>query len=309
MTPLDLLALLRATFAEFRRDKCTQLAAGVAYYVLLSLFPLVIFGVSVLGVVLRDDERRQDFIDSVIEALPLNTIEEAQDGVPPQSGVQTELERNLRDAMDSVRGFGLLGAVSLLATLWAATGMFGAIRNALDRAWNVAEPKRNFLAGKLVDLMMAGGIGLLLSVSIALTTSISIARSAANYGPFPSDLSVVWQTAGIATSLAVTFAALMALYRLVPDSDEPRWSTVWPGAALGAAGWEALKYGFSLYVENFGSYNQVYGTLGTVVVFLFWSWLVASITLFGAELSAEYGRRRRADRSDRGRLRRASGLA
>ncbi len=145
----------------------------------------------------------------------------------------------------------------------------------------------------------------LLLVSIALTTVLSIARNVSDFGFLTSQLAVLWQLAGISISMAFTFAALMVLYRFVPDSSEPIWRTVWPGAAFAAASQEVLKFGFSLYVVNLGDYNQVYGTLGTVVLFLFWSWLAAVIVLFGAELNAEYGRMRR----ERGRRLRASTMA
>ena len=143
MNPLILVrgafGLAKATILHFLADKCTHLAAGVAYYVLLSLFPLVIFVVSILGIVLTDDARREQFIDDVIQALPLEAVEAEQtaDGAP----AQTQLERSLRGAMNGVRGFSLVGLLGLAGTLWAASGMFGAIHTALDLAWRVDEPK------------------------------------------------------------------------------------------------------------------------------------------------------------------------
>lgn len=287
----SLFELFRAAFADFQHDKCTHLAAGVAYYVLLSIFPLFIFAVSMLGVVLQDDSRREEFIDDLISALPLEAVEQAEGGEAPQgAGSMTELERNLRDAVDGVQGFSFVGLLGLAGTLWAASGMFAAIRNALDLAWDVEEPGRGFVKKKLVDFAMIGGIGLLFVSSIALTTLVAVVRNVAD---FPAELAVLWQLAGTAISLALTFAAVMVLFRFVPDTNEPTLRTIWPGALVGALGFEALKFGFSIYVENFGNYNEVYGTIGTVVVFLFWAWLLTVIVLFGAELSAEYGRRKR----------------
>ncbi len=283
-----LFSLFRAAAIDFQRHKCTLLAAGVAYYVLLSLFPLAIFAVSLLGIAFQDDERRMDFIDDIIEALPLESIEEAEgaDGAP----AETRLERNLRDAMNSVSGFSVVGLVGLVGALWAASGMFGAMRNALDQAWGVKEPKRNFMRAKLVDFTMIGAIGVLFIASIAVTALLSVARNVAGLGVLTSELSIVFQVAGLAASVGLTFTALAILFRFVPDSREPEWNNVWPGALVGALGFEGLKFGFSIYLENFGNYNEVYGTLGTVVVFLFWSWVVGAIVLFAAELSAEYGR-------------------
>lgn len=291
--------LAKATWKEFLHDKCTHLAAGVAYYILLSVFPLFIFAVSILGLVLQDDSRRQQFIDELISQLPLDAVESVEqaprsDGQPTavnaDGRVTTELELNMRDAINGLQGFSLLGLVGLAGTLWAASGMFAAMRNALDMAWDVEQPQRNFVLQKVTDFTMIGGIGLVFVMSIALTGAVSVARSVADLTPLGRELPLMWQGVGIAISLVTTFTALMLLYRFVPDSREPTWSTIWPGAVLAAIGWEVLKNGFSIYIANFSNYDEVYGTIGTVVVFLFWAWLLNVIVLLGAEFAAEYGR-------------------
>ena len=285
----EALGLGKATILNFLSDKCTHLAAGVAYYVLLSLFPLVIFVVSILGIVLTDDARRARFIDDVIAALPLEAVEAGQtaDGAP----AQTQLEKNLRDAMNGVQGFSFIGVLGLVATLWAASGMFGAIRTALDLAWRVDEPNRAYLRRKLVDFAMLGGLGVFFACTLLATAALSILQ-ASDVLPFAGELP--WQLAGHAISRGLALFAFMVLYWLVPDTTASRTRTIWPGALLATVLLWALNNGFGVYVRNLGNYNDVYGTLGAVVVFLFWAYLAAAIILLGAELAAEYGRRRAA---------------
>ena len=286
MRILEIPALLFVALRDFMRNRCTHIAAGIAYYFLLSIFPLAIVAVSVIGMLLTQGQR-QDFIDGVIAQLPLKAI-----GIAGQDpGTVTELERNLRNAMEEVQGLTPLTFIALAGTLWASSGVFGSLRSGLDVAWNVQERRRNFIKGKLVDLAMMAVLGVLFAASLMLTAMVSIARNAADFGPLTAELAGVWQVTGTAISTSLTFIGLVLLYRYVPDTDQSRLRTVWPGALLAAIGIEALKFGLSVYVENFGSYNQVYGTLGAVVIFLFWAWLSAVIILFGAEVTAEYSRR------------------
>ena len=91
--------------------------------------------------------------------------------------------------------------------------------------------------------------------------------------------------------LSLAFVAFIVVYWLVPDTPASRPRVVWPGALLATVLLWALNNGFGFYVRNFGNYNEVYGTLGAVVVFLFWTYLAAVIILLSSELAAEYGRR------------------
>ncbi len=208
--------MLRTTLASFQRHNSSALAAGVAYYTLLSLFPLLIFAVSVLGVVMQDDARRREFTDDIISALPFEAVE--SDAGAGAEGATTELERNVRDAVDGVNGFSAVGLLGLAGTVWAASGLFATIRRALDIAWGVEEASRGIVHNKLVDVAMIAGIGLLLLASFALTTLVAIVRNVAG---LPPELAALWQIAGTAITFGLTFAALMVMFRFVPDTDDP----------------------------------------------------------------------------------------
>ena len=93
----------------------------------------------------------------------------------------------------------------------------------------------------------------------------------------------------IMASFAVVFGVYLMMYRFVPSS-EAKVRTVWVGALVAAPGFEALEYGFSVYVDHFAHFDRVYGSLGAVVAFLFFVYLNASVFLFGAEVASEYAR-------------------
>jgi len=157
----DTVLLFRRTFQEFREDYCTQLAAGISYYVLFSIFPMTIFVVSISGLVLTDDSIRADVIERLFEVLPLSDGEGREDLEKAIDGVATSLSA--------------IGLISVFGLLWAASGMMGAIRHGLDMAWDT-DFRRPFLRAKLVDLFMVTAVGLLVGLSIGATVFLQVAR-------------------------------------------------------------------------------------------------------------------------------------
>ena len=130
--------------------------------------------------------------------------------------------------------------------------------------------------------------------TLGLTIVAGLARSGVSHLPGP--LGGLTPVAGAAVSALVflgsatlLFATFAFLYRLVPAAPT-HLRGVWPGALAAALGFEALQFGFSIYVSHFGHYNKVYGSLGAVVAFMFFIYLASMVFLFGAEVAAEYPR-------------------
>ncbi|HJN91733.1 MAG TPA: YihY/virulence factor BrkB family protein [Dehalococcoidia bacterium] len=275
----DIVVLLRRTFQEFREDHCTQLAAGISYYVLFSIFPLTILAVSISGLVLTDDSIRADVVEELFEILPLSDGEGRED-----------LER----AIDGVAtGLSAIGLFSILGLLWAASGMMGAIRHGLDMAWDT-DFRRPFLRAKLIDLFMVTAVGLLVGLSIATTFFLQVARRvsdslSSHLGPLGDGAAVGFEVLAIFVPLIISFVAFLFIYKVVP-SVRTRWGEIWPGALLAAVLFELVKNGFALYLRYFGNYDAVYGSLGAVVAFLFFVFVGANILLLGAEMAAEWPR-------------------
>ena len=184
-------------------DRLGQHAAGIAYRVLFSLAPLAIVLVSIVGVVLQDDVRRQDVIDEIVSWLPVteegsNTVEEAITRLAsPTSAV---------------------GLVSLLLFFWASTGMMGALRTGLEAALKV-DQRRPAVRGKLVDVLLVAGAGALVIVMIAVAVAAQVVTrfvdSAANVVGFEGGLLAELLRAGV--PLVVSTVVVMLLYRFVPS--------------------------------------------------------------------------------------------
>jgi len=275
----DTVLLFRRTFQEFREDYCTQLAAGISYYVLFSIFPMTIFVVSISGLVLTDDSIRADVIERLFEVLPLSDGEGREDLEKAIDGVATSLSA--------------IGLISVFGLLWAASGMMGAIRHGLDMAWDT-DFRRPFLRAKLVDLFMVTAVGLLVGLSIGATVFLQVARRvsdslASNLGALGEGATLAFEAVALFIPLTISFVAFLFIYKVVP-SVRTRWVAIWPGALLAAVLFEVVKNGFAFYLRNFGNYDAVYGSLGAVVAFLFFVFVSANILLLGAEMAAEWPR-------------------
>lgn len=245
----------RAAARAFSSGDGSQFAAAIAYRVLLSLFPLALLVASIVGLLLQDDERRADVAAEITDRVPL--LEDA--GIDLDAALSTSPE-----------SLGLLGALGLVALLWSASGMMAALRIALN-APSPSEQRRTYVRGKLIDLLLVAIVNVVVVVSLSLTLLTPLVS-----WPWESSLA-----AGFVARTIVVFVGLAALYRLVPAS-RPSWRAAVVGASLAAIGLLILEEGFSVYATHFADYDAVYGSLATVVAFLIFIYLSATVVLLGA---------------------------
>jgi membrane protein len=260
---------LPSAVEDLFRDRCPQYAASIAYRVLFSLFPLTIVLVSIFGLVLQDDELRQSVIDELIDFLPVS-----EEG-------QADVESSIEGIASPLSAIGL---VSLVALLWGASGMMAAIRIGLEAALKV-DRGRPAAHAKAVDFILVGIIGMLVLIVVGLSI----------VGSFVSrlieDLSE-WAGVGTpsflllreAVQLVLIGVTALLLYRYVPAGTLRRPAAL-AGAIVTAVGiWGAAKV-LALLFGNFSGYNVIYGSLASVMTFLFFVYVVALILLFGAEFA------------------------
>jgi membrane protein len=263
---LAFIVLRRAT-ANFLDDRATQMAAGISYFALFSLFPFTLLVFSVFGLVLRDEDLKARVLDAIV------------DGIPVEAG-------SVEDALVALADQGTtIGLVALLGTLWSASALATALRSALNVAFEV-EQRRPLVRGKLIDFTILPALGLLFLGSLVLTTVWRVAQAEVDDLGVFGELTWLWELGAIGIAGLSSFLAFLFLYWLLPNG-ALRLRFLWPGALVAAVGFEAAKLGFTLYLANFGNYDAVYGSLGGVIVFLFWVYLSANIMLFGAEVAAE----------------------
>lgn len=252
---------------NFAEDRGTQMAAAISYYTLFSLLPLLILTIAIFGLVLRDESLQQRVIDNLIEALPI---------LPDD--VNSVVTGTIESAPE-------LALISLLGAIWTSGALSAALRTALNVAFE-ARRTRPALRGKLIDYALLPILGLPMLGSIVLSAAWQIIRQRTENLPLATNFEWVWDAATLATSLMLSFLAFSLLYWLAPNR-RVRFRYLWPGALFAAVAFEALKYGFTVYLTNFANYEVVYGALGGVVVLLFWVFLSANILILGAEIANE----------------------
>jgi membrane protein len=267
--------IFKRTFGQLKSDNVPIVAAGVAFYVFLALVPAIVAVVSVYGLVADPvDVERQ--LGTLLTALPQDAA-----GL-----VQTQVEAITAQGRTSL-GFGLV--VSVLAALFAASKGMQALVVALNIAYD-EEETRGFLALR--------GLAVGLTVGLAAAAVVGVGGMVLA-GNLASALGTVGEIAiGVLRwPILGAFAVLMlaVLYRYSPDRDAPAWRWVSPGALLATVLWLVGSVAFAVYVNNFGKYNETYGTLGAVVVLLLWLLLTAYVIILGAELDAESERQTRRD--------------
>lgn len=251
----------------------TQLAAGMAYYALLSVFPTAIVFAAGAGFILDDPGARNDVVDYLLRELPLSEgsgrddIESLLDGVTANSGT--------------------LGVIGFLALMVSASALISAARNSVNVAFE-EDQRRGALRGKGLDLLLVLGLGVLFALSFATTlvTQLDISFDDDTIG---SAIQSILDTTGTFLPLVLTAFVFGVLYRVLP-SGRPPLRDVWPGVVFAAIGYELLKRGFSFYLENFANYSAVYGSLGAVIAFMFFVFLASIVFLVGAEMAAIWPR-------------------
>lgn len=262
---------------EFLEDRCVQMSAAISYWALFSVFPLAILSVAVLGLVLRDEARRADLLSTLLDYVPLSD----------------EGERELEMLLESVTsGKSTLGFLGLIGLVWTASGLMGAIRDAVNVAWDTRT--RPPLRGKLLDIGMVIVVAVGVLASVGLTIAVRLAGEAGGElgGLLGAGASTAVKALALAIPVALTFATSAFLYRVLP-AVHVTLGQIWPGALVSAVGFEAAKYAFAFYLQNFGRYNAIYGSIGAVIAVLFFVYIAANIFLLGAEVASEWPRAKR----------------
>ncbi len=261
--------ILKRAWAETQRDMILLLAAGVAFYGFLSLFPAMIAAVTVWGLV-AEPETVAEQAEWVTQVLPPDAA----------SLVTGQMEAIIGQPQRSM-GLGLVVALAL--ALWSASAGVTNLIQALNVAYD-EEETRSFVRRKLLALGMTLGAVLFAVVAIGLIAVVPLLLEHVLPSGGVSVIVQIGRWVGLVVGL---IAALAVLYRWAPDRSAPRLSWVSVGAVSGTVVWVLASAGFSLYASNFASYSKTYGALAGVAVLMLWLWITALIVLVGAEINAE----------------------
>jgi membrane protein len=261
--------VVRRSFKESSADNMPILAGGVAFAAFLAVFPALIAAVSLYGL-LADPSQVARQVEDLAAGLPQET---------------QPLIRGQVEAVASTSGGALtLGLVfSLLVALWTASSGTASLMTAINIAYDEKET-RGFLKLRAIALALTLGAIVFVLLTVALVTVVPPLLDALQLGLVGR---IVTQVVRWVLLIGLIVVALAVAYWIAPDRDPARFSWVSPGAVVAAALWLLGTLAFSLYVNNFGSYNKTYGALAGVVVLMLWLYLTSYIVLLGAEINAE----------------------
>jgi membrane protein len=281
-SPTDLggrswLGTLKRTVKEFKRDNLTDWAAALTYYGILAIFPALIALVSILGLV--GSSATQPLIDNLGTVAP-----------GPAREIFTSAIENLEKSQGAA---GVLFVVGLLGALWSASGYVAAFMRASNSIYDVEEGRPIW---KTIPVRVGTTVVLLLLVlvsAVAVVLTGGLAEEVGNLLGIASTALTVWDIAKWPVLILIVSFMFAFLYWAAPNVKQPGFRWLSPGGILAVVVWIVASAAFAFYVASFGSYNETYGALGGVIIFLVWLWISNIAVLLGAELNAELERERR----------------
>ena len=266
-----ILGILVRTVQSFVEENAAEAATSIAYYTLFSLFPLLVFLITIASFLLERNEVIEKVLEIVATVLP-----------PAEQLVAQNIEKILAQR-------GTMSIVAAIGLLWAATGVFAGLTRNINKAWHTAKPS-NFLHGRLVGLIFITILAALLILSITSSTFFQLLPKVDFNGPLWDEVllyeTTTWQLATKLIPWLFTFVMCVGLYRWIPNT-KVGWLEAGIGAVVAATATEITKAGFTWFLSSgLARYDLIYGSLGTIIVLMLSIYFIALILLLCAHLSA-----------------------
>ena len=250
------------TFRHFVKDNGPQWAAAIAYYSLLSMFPLLLAAIAIAAY----------FVDTEW------AIEQGSQLIRGFVPSGTQFLREI--VQDLIQARGEVGILSILVLLWSGSRVFGVITKALNIAYHVSEPY-SFLRRTLIEMLMTLTIGILFVLAVGSRLVVSFLQEFIKIPALRQD--VLFQLLGYAIPAVLLLISLFLTYQYVP-----RRRVEWWAALIGSVVFTVLfliaQPLFVGYIQRFANYSLVYGPLAIVITLVLWTWIVANLLLLGGEL-------------------------
>lgn len=262
---------------EVAEDHVGLVAAGVAFYALLAIFPAITALMALAGLVLEPAQ-----VQSQLEMLT---------GIIPQEASQIILDQAVAVAGSEESGLGFAFVLGLLLAVYSASKGMGSLIEGLNVVYDENEER-----GFFVKTLWTLGLTVFLIVGLVLGLGAALAVPAVlGFASWPGWVETLIELVRWAILAVLTVFGLAVVYRYGPSRDNAQLQWLSPGAILACVIWVVASVGFSIYVTNFGSYNETFGSMGGVIIMLMWLWISAYIVLLGAELNAEMEAQTRSD--------------
>ncbi len=263
MSKLDLLIHL---VVKIKKDDIFALSSQLAYYLVLSFFPFLIF----LFTLISFSNLNAEVILEALETMLPNSV--------------FELTQNIILEVLGTQSTGVLG-VSLILAIWTASSGARAVFKGVNKAYNIRE-ERNYVKRAIISFISTIGLAItvLLSLSLLVFGDV-IGNYLIDILPFRQILIMIWNILRYGVILFILTFIFAFIYKYAP-SKKIRWRDVLPGAIFATIGWVIVSIGFSFYINNYSNYSRFYGSLAAVFVLMIWLFLTSLIFMFGVEINS-----------------------
>ncbi len=241
-------------------------AAQVAFYFTFALFPLLLFLMSLMGIIMNDrDDLKEELFTLLGQVMPASAF---------------DLVKTTLNEVTANSGGGKL-TIGVLITLWSASAGVDTIRNALNGVYNLEE-RRSWIKARGTSLFLTIALGVLILIALALVVygSQLIAMVV------PIEIPIVLQILEYLLLLVVLLLAFALIYNFLPNHEPLEWKWITPGAFIAVALWILFSIAFRVYLSYFDTYAATYGSLGAVIILLLWLYITALVILIGGAVNA-----------------------
>lgn len=262
----DFKHFFKRLYEKISDDDILGNAAQVAFYFSFAIFPLLLFLMSLLGLILNDKEDLQNELFLLLsQVMPTSAFELVRD--------------TLNEVTSNASGSKL--TIGILITLWSASAGIDNMRGTLNEVYNLKET-RSWIRAKLTSLALTIGVGILILTALgAIVYGSEFLDSV-----LPLDSFIVLEALEWIAILVLVLLAFALIYNFAPNHAPLEWKWISPGALIGVVLWIILSGGFRLYLRYFASYAATYGSLGAMIILLLWLYLTAFVILLGGAINA-----------------------
>jgi membrane protein len=267
LTPLNVIKLTRKKIGQ---DELSTRSASLSYYFLLALFPMLLFLLSLVGVIAGPHSQMRESIVSGLGKLA------------PGSASQL-IHRIVDQTLKASSGIKL--AAGILGALWSASGGMSAIITSLNVIYRTKET-RSWIKQKATVVGLTVALSLLIIVAIVLVLyGGKIGGAVAAHVGLGNLFRTVWNVVQYPVALGALLFSYSMIYYFGPDLEERKWHWVTPGAAAGVLLWLVASFGFRVYLHFFNNYSATYGSIGAVIILMAWLYITGVAILIGGELN------------------------
>ncbi|MGG3467801.1 YihY/virulence factor BrkB family protein [Neobacillus pocheonensis] len=266
-------SLLRLLWHRIEEDDLPGLSAQLAYFFLLSLFPLLIVIFTLMPYIPIPHE---DMLGMIRDFAPTEAMDL----------IETNVKYIMNHRSGGLLSFGIIG------TIWSASNGINAVVRAFNKAYNVKE-SRSFIVSRGMAVLLTFGMIFVFILAIILPIfGREIGLFLFSKLGYTTQFIKLWDTLSLAVSAIILFLIFTGLYWVAPNV-KLRCRSAFPGAAFATLGWIISSMGFSFYVGNIGNYSLTYGSIGTIIVLMVWLYISAFIIILGGEINAFYSEKNR----------------